>query len=113
MEIFGIEKGLGASYGAKRIMDNEEVYGIGVIKVDEETSYLIQSFLTNDGTDGAPALAYYVSVQTDSIFLLSKDDVVSETDILEDNQTNDGPVKRLKIGDSNFGQQIVPPFIRD
>ena len=113
MNIYGTERGLGASYGAKRICDNEEVYGIGIIKVDDEMSYLIQRFSTNDFTDGAPALAYYVSVQTDSIFLLNKDDVLLGTDNFDNNKTNDGPVKKLKKEDCNFGQRIVSPIIDD
>ncbi len=111
MNIYGIERGQGASYGAKRIDVNEEVYGIGVIKVDDEKSYLIQRFSTNDFTDGAPALSNYVTVRTDSIFLLSKDDVLLETDNFGDNKTNDGPVKTLKKEDHNFGQRIVSPII--
>lgn len=111
MNIYGIERGLGASYRARKICDNEEVYGIGIIKVDDEKSYLIQQFSTNDFTDGAPALAYYVAVQTDSIFLLNKDDVLLETENFDDNKTNDGHVKRLKKEDCNFGQGIVPPLI--
>lgn len=114
MNIYGTERGLGASYGARRIENNEKVYGIGIIKVDDKKSYLIQQFSTNDFTDGAPALAYYVAVQTDSIFLLNKDDVLDvllETDNLHDNKANDGPVKRLTKEDYNFGQRIVTPFI--
>ncbi|MDE6292655.1 MAG: hypothetical protein K2L98_03125, partial [Bacilli bacterium] len=63
MVIFGLEPSLGASYGGKRIENDEEVYGIGIIKVDEEKSFLIQQFNTNDGVDDAPALAYYVGVK--------------------------------------------------
>lgn len=113
MNIYGIELGLGASYGAKRLCDEEEVYGIGIIKVDDEKSYLIQRFSTNDFTDGAPAQAYYVSVKTDSIFLLNKDDVLLETTNFDDNKINGGPVKKLKKDDYNFGQRIVSPVIDD
>lgn len=67
MIISGIEKGLGATYEARRIIDNRLVYGIAVIKIDEEKSYLIQRFETDDFTDGTPALAYYVPVTTYSI----------------------------------------------
>ena len=35
MNIYGFEQELGASYGAKRLCDNEDVYGIGIIKVDD------------------------------------------------------------------------------
>lgn len=41
MNIYGFEQELGASYGAKRLCDNEDVYGIGIIEVDDEKSYLI------------------------------------------------------------------------
>ena len=41
INIYGFEQELGASYGAKRLCDNEDVYGIGIIKVDDEKSYLI------------------------------------------------------------------------
>lgn len=108
MNIYGIERGLGASYGAKSISDDKVVYGIGVIKVDDEKSYLIQQFLTDDLTDGAPAQAYYVAVQTESVFLLDKDDELSETDDFDDNKTDDGPAKSLK-----FGPKIVSPAILD
>lgn len=113
MNIYGIERGLGASYGARKIDDNEEVYGIGIIKVDDEKSYLIQKFLTNDFTDGSPALAYYVAVQTDSIFLLNKDEALLEITNFDDNKTNDGLVKKLKSEDYNFGKRIAPPIIND
>lgn len=56
MNIYGFEQELGASYGAKRLCDNEDVYGIGIIKVDDEKSYLIQCFSTDDFTDGAPSI---------------------------------------------------------
>lgn len=72
MIISGIEKELGATYEARRIVDNELVYGIAVIKVDEEKSYLIQRFETDDSTDGTPALAYYIPVITYSIILLEQ-----------------------------------------
>lgn len=74
MQIFGLEKGLGARYEAKKIEDNELVYGLAVIKVDDEKSYLIRLFETNDFTDGAPALAHYVAVKTNSVHLLEDDD---------------------------------------
>lgn len=111
MNIYGIEQGLGASYGARKIDDNEEVYGIGIIKVDNEKSYLIQQFSTNDSTDGAPALAYYIAVQTDSIFILNKDDISLEEYNFDNNKTNDTPVKKLKKENYNFGQRIVTPLI--
>lgn len=113
MNIYGIERGLGASYGAKRICNDEEVYGIGIIKVDDNMSYLIQSFLTNDFTDGAPAQAYYVAVQTDSIFLLDKDDILLEATSFDSNKTNDDSVKILKKENCNFGKRIVSPIIDD
>lgn len=113
MNIYGIERGLGASYGARRIYDNEEVYGIGIIKVNDEKSYLIREFKTNNFTDGAPALAYYVAVYTDSIFLLNKDDVLLEMSNFDDYKTNDGPVRKLKKEDCNFGRNIVSPIIDD
>lgn len=67
MKIFGLEKGLGAKYEAKRIEDDELVYGLAVIKVDDEKSYLIRLFETDDFTDGVPALAHYVAVKTNSV----------------------------------------------
>lgn len=67
MEIIGTEKELGATYQAKRIDDGEIVFGIAVVKVDDKMSYLIQSFETNELVDGAPAMAYYIAVTTDSI----------------------------------------------
>lgn len=70
MIISGIEKELGATYEARRIVDNELVYGIAIIKVNEEKSYLIQRFETDDFTDGTPALAYYIPVRTDSVISL-------------------------------------------
>lgn len=102
MKIYGIEQDFGASYGAKRIFDNEEIYGIAIIKVDDEKSYLIQRFETNDFTDGAPALAYYTAVQTESIFLINKDDTF-----------NDNPARKLKKENSNFCQNLISPIIDD
>lgn len=67
MIISGIEKELGAIYEAKRIENDELVYGIAVIKIDDNKSYLIQRFETNDSVDCAPALAYYIPVKTKSI----------------------------------------------
>ena len=72
MIISGLEKELGATYEARRIMDDEVVYGIAVIKVNDEKSYLIQRFETDDMTDGTPALAYYIPVKTHSVILLEK-----------------------------------------
>jgi len=72
MVISGIEKELGAIYEAQRIENNELVYGIAVVKVDDEKSYLIQRFETDDFTDGTPALAYYICVKTDSVNLLEE-----------------------------------------
>lgn len=74
MVISGLEKELGAIFEARRIEDDSLVYGIAVIKVDCEKSYLIQRFETNDSVDGAPALAYYVAVKTSSIRLLNEDE---------------------------------------
>lgn len=111
MNISGIEKGLGASYGAKRIDDNEEVYGIGVIKKDDEISYLIQLFQTNDLTDGAPAAAYYISVVTDSIFILEEENVVLENNNLSDNKINGEPVKEYKKENRSFGKRLITPYI--
>ena len=113
MNIYGLEPGLGASYGAKRICYEEEVYGIGIVKVNDEKSYLIQSFLTDDFTDGVPAQAYYVAVQTDSIFLLDKDDVLLETTNFDGNKAIAGPVKKLKKESRSFGQRIISPIIDD
>ncbi len=67
MQIYGLEKGLGAKYEAKRIEDNEVVYGLATIEVDDEKSYLIRLFETDDFTDGVPALAHYVAVWTNSV----------------------------------------------
>lgn len=74
MTIYGTEKCLGAMYEAKRIENDEVVYGLGAIKVDDEKSYLIQMFETDDFTDGVPARAYYVAVRTDSISKLEEED---------------------------------------
>lgn len=74
MTIYGTEKDLGAMYQAKRIENDEVVYGLATIKVDDEKSYLIQLFETDDFTDGVPARAYYVAVRTDSITSLLKDE---------------------------------------
>jgi len=74
MVIQGVEKELGAVFEAKRIEDNELVYGIATIKVDSKKSYLIQRFETNDSVDCCPAFAYYVAVETSSIRLLNEDE---------------------------------------
>ncbi len=111
MDISGIEKGLGASYGARRVDNDQEVYGIGVIKKDNEISYLIQLFQTNDFTDGAPALAHYTSVFTDSIFILSEDDLSLETSDSYDNKTSENTVKQYKKSSCNFGQSLITPLI--
>lgn len=73
MVIQGMEKELGAIYEARRIEDNSKVYGIAIIKVDEEKSYLIQRFETDDFTDGVPALAYYVPVTTSSVKFIKEE----------------------------------------
>lgn len=70
MVISGIEKELGAIFEAKRIEDDNLVYGISIIKVDANKSYLIQRFETNDSVDGSPGLAYYAAVKTSSIKLI-------------------------------------------
>lgn len=72
MIVLGLEKELGATYEARRIVDNELVYGIAVIKVDDEKSYLIQRFETDDSTDGTPALAYYIPIITCSVIHLEE-----------------------------------------
>lgn len=123
MVIFGLEPGLGASYAGKRVENDEKVYGIGVIKVDEEKSYLIQQFNTNDGVDDAPALAYYVAVQTDSIYMLSEDEkllaempedeVSEEMSLDEGTPSNDESVKKLTKENENFGKRIITPFTRN
>lgn len=74
MEIYGLEKGLGAMYQAKRIENDEVVYGLATIKVDDEKSYLIQLFETDDFTDGVPARAHYVAVRTNTIISLLEDE---------------------------------------
>lgn len=74
MTIYGVEKGLDpVLYEAKRIENGEAVYGLAVIKVNEEKSYLIQLFETDDFTDGVPARAHYVTVQTNSVSLIEED----------------------------------------
>lgn len=70
MVISGIEKELGAIFEAKRIEDDNLVYGISIIKVDSNKSYLIQRFETNDSVDCSPGLAYYATVKTSSIKLI-------------------------------------------
>lgn len=70
MTIFGSEKCLGAKYEAKRIENDEVVYGLAAIEVDDEKSYLIQMFETDDFTDGVLARAHYVAVRTNTITLL-------------------------------------------
>lgn len=80
MVIQGIEKELGAVYEARRIVDDSLVYGISVIKVDEEKCYLIRRFETDDFTDGVPALAYYAAVKTSSIRLLNEDEKIEYVD---------------------------------
>lgn len=114
MVIFGLEPGLGASYGGKRIENNEDVYGIGVIKVDEEKSFLIQQFCTNDGVDDAPALSYYVAVQTSSIYMLSEEEVLEHESFLEEDIPSEGEnVKKLTKENESFGQRIISPFTRN
>ncbi len=109
MNIYGFEQELGASYGAERLCDNEDVYGIGIIKVDDEKSYLIQCFSTDDFTDGAPARAYYVVVKTDSIFLLDK----LEDTSFDENNLDNGSVKKLKMEGFNLVQRIMSPIVED
>jgi|GEM_PF-6597603 hypothetical protein len=77
------------------------IYGIGIIKVDDEKSYLIQYFSTDDFTDGASARAYYFVVKTDSIFLLDK---LEDTSFDENNLDNDS-VKKLKMKEFNLGKE--------
>lgn len=74
MQIYGLEKGLGAKDEAKRIEDNEVVYGLAAIEVDDEKSYLIRLFETDDFTDGVPALAHYVAVWTSSVTEIEDED---------------------------------------
>lgn len=81
MVIKGLLKELGATYEARRIEDDELVFGVGIIKVDENKSYLIQSFETNDYVDCAPAMAYYTAVKTDSIVSYNKYDSKKETEV--------------------------------
>ena len=69
-----MQKELGAIYEARKIVDNEVVYGISIIKVDDEKAYLIQRFEIDDMTDGVPALAYYVPVQTKSVSLIKDEE---------------------------------------
>lgn len=80
MVIQGLLEELGATYEARKIADDELVFGVGVIKVDENKSYLIQRFETDDMTDGVPALAYYAAVKTDSIVSYNKYDSKTEID---------------------------------
>ena len=70
MLIQGLEKELGATYQANRIENDEITYGIAVIVADEEKSFLIQRFETNDLVDNAPGIAYYVAVKTESVSLI-------------------------------------------
>lgn len=111
MIIYGLEPGLGASYAGRRIVDNEEVYGIGVVKIDEEKSYLIQQLRTNDGVDGAPAFADYVAVQTDSLYILSDEDIVDYDEPLEEEKAGEEPSKKLTK--ENLGEILTSPFTRD
>ncbi len=114
MVIFGLEQGLGASYAGRRIENDEEVYGIGIIKVDEEKSFLIQQFNTNDGVDDAPALAYYVAVKTDSLYMLNEEDELEHERFLEgETQPNDEPIKKLTKENASLGQRIITPFTRN
>lgn len=114
MVIFGLEPGLGASYAGKRIENDEEVYGIGVIKVNEEKCYLIQQFCTNDGVDDAPALSYYVAVKTDSIRMLSEEEELEHERFLEGDTPSEGEfVKKLTKEHENLGQRIISPFTRN
>ncbi|MBE6146836.1 MAG: hypothetical protein E7168_00720 [Firmicutes bacterium] len=55
--------------------DNQVVFGVGVIKVDDEKSYLIQLFQTNDSVDSSLAMAYYSVVKTNSIISFNDFDV--------------------------------------
>lgn len=66
MEYIGNED-FDSSLKANRIENDEIVYRIGVIYIDEDISYLVQLFETNDFTDGAPGMAYYIPVKTDSV----------------------------------------------
>lgn len=111
MIIFGLEPGLGASYAGRRIVDDEEVYGIGVVKVDEEKSYLIQQLRTNDDVDGAPAFADYVAVQTDSLYILSEEDIVDYDEPLEEAKSEEEAPKKLTK--ENLGKRLISPFTRD
>ncbi|MDE6142229.1 MAG: hypothetical protein K2G03_06460 [Bacilli bacterium] len=114
MVVFGLEPGLGASYSGNRIENDEKVYGIGVIKVDEEKSFLIQQFCTNDGVDDAPALSYYVAVQTSSIHILSEEEVLEHQRFLDEGiLSNDDDVKKLTKENESFGQRIISPFTRN
>jgi len=81
MTISGLFIELGATYEAKRIENDETVYGIGVIKVDEEKSFLIQSFETNDFVDCAPAMAYYIPVKSNTIISYNDFDIKNKENV--------------------------------
>lgn len=102
MVISGTEKELGATYQAKRIENDEVVYGIGIVNDvdDKNKSYLIQLFETNDFTDGAPAMAYYIAVKTDSIIPLTKFGMLSIDDNYDEKNIEDirRMIEETKIG---------------
>ena len=83
MVITETEKELGACVGGMSVDSDEMVYGVGVVKKDAEISYLIRRFETNDFTDGAPAMAYYLPVRTNTIEFYDK--VVSLGNLGSDN----------------------------
>lgn len=60
-------------YSGKRICDNEIVYGMAVIPIDESKALLVDRVEENTMTDGAPCLCYYVAVVPDSVTNITED----------------------------------------
>ena len=54
-------------YCGKRIYDNETVYGMAVIPVDENRAFLVDRVEENTMTDGAPCLCYYEAVLPNTV----------------------------------------------
>ena len=54
-------------FTAKRIIDNQIVYGMGVLYVDESKAYLIDHFEQNISVDGAPCYCYYQAVIPETV----------------------------------------------
>lgn len=54
-------------FSGKRIFDNQTVYGMGVLYVNESKAYLIDHFEQNISVDGAPCYCYYQAVIPETV----------------------------------------------